>query len=270
MTERVLTVDLGNTRCKLVGFASPPRESSAHAGAAPDDAARVVGETAFVTGPALAREVQAWLAGEPRYDRCVLSAVASPALEDELAQALTQTFGARFARQPDVGLVLDVHHPETVGRDRLYAARGAFDLVHGPAIVVDAGTALTVDAVAVDARGRGVFRGGSIAPGPRLLADALARHAARLPRIDPEPGAAALGLDTHGALQSGVVVGFRGAAAHLAREIARETGLVGCPVVVTGGARAYLLEPTPCFESRVIVDPLSVHRGLLAAAFDPR
>ena len=80
----------------------------------------------------------------------------------------------------------------------------------------------------------------------------------------------ALGRDTRAALQSGVVIGFRGAAAELVRAVARETLIADDAVlVVTGGARRFLLEPHSCFgERRVIEDALLVHRGLLASLSD--
>ena len=97
--------------------------------------------------------------------------------------------------------------------DRLFAARAALELGDEACLVVDAGTALTVDVArpATAGAARGAFLGGAIAPGPTLLAAALARGAAQLPEIDPQPGAAALGLDTRAAIESGIAVGFAGA-----------------------------------------------------------
>lgn len=264
MSQRILTVDLGNTRCKLCVFEH-----------ARDGALRTVDETSFATaqaldvGPRLAREVIQFAARQPDLSIAALSCVGPLALEDEVSAALSELLGARFQRNPDSGLAVECSPPAGVGRDRLYAARGAYQLVRSAAIVVDAGTALTVDAVASgDARPR--FLGGAIAPGPRLLADALARHAARLPLVDPRPGAHALGRDTEGALQAGIVVGFRGAAAELARRVARASGLEGAPVVICGGARAFLLEPTSCFEAPTIESARLVHLGLAWAAIDLR
>src|SRR6185436_227508 len=113
--------------------------------------------------------------------------------------------------------------------------------------------------------GTRAFLGGAIAPGPRLLAAALASGTARLPLIEPRVGAQALGTVTEDAIQAGVVVGFRGAAERLVEEIAAESGLGTAPVVLTGGARAFLLEPRPFTTRSLEVVPELVHRGLLAA-----
>jgi len=274
MSDRLLTVDLGNSRCKLRAWVAP---FSAAGGVS---RAAVAAAADFDTNATLAAEVRAWTAqfarhpgrgAPPKFSApiVVLSSVASMAVEAELVLVLRSVFSDRVLVAPECGLSIEVANPDSVGRDRLYAARGAFELVRGAAIVVDAGTALTVDALGI-AHARGRFLGGAIAPGPRLLADSMARHAARLPLVEPEVGAHALGRDTRSALQAGVVVGFRGAARELALRIAAECDLSRAPIVVTGGARAFLLGPSPCFDGDVREDELLVHRGLLAAARDAR
>jgi len=118
--------------------------------------------------------------------------------------------------------------------------------------------------------GARAFLGGAIAPGPALLAAALARGTARLPEVIPEPGAQALGRSTEEAIRAGVGVGFRGAARFLVDGIAAEgsaaeRGFTDPLVVVTGGARTHLLAPE-AFTSRPLAEvPDLVHRGLLAA-----
>ena len=73
--------------------------------------------------------------------------------------------------------------PETLGADRIAAAVAALPLGGGrPVVVVDAGTAVTVDAVDVR-NGSAVYLGGAIAPGPDLLARALARGTGALPSV---------------------------------------------------------------------------------------
>lgn len=78
-------------------------------------------------------------------------------------------------------LPLDLETPQTTGVDRLLAARAARDGWGVPVVVVQVGTAVTVDAV----DNEGVFRGGAILPGPRLWLEGLS-HAALLPSLSPE------------------------------------------------------------------------------------
>jgi len=258
-----LTGDFGNTSCKLRLWKVEGTRGVARAAGRNWPSSRGIGEP-----------ISAWLAGLPRAQGCAVSSVASADLETELVRALAalapDESAENAARFPDAGLEIACRAPECVGRDRLFAARGALEICGENAIVVDAGTALTVDAVRAD----GTFLGGAIAPGPNLLAEALARGTARLPRIVPRTDAVALGRSTEEALQSGVVLGFRGAARELVREVAAESGCAPAVAVVTGGARRFLLDSslpsTPAAVAtfgalRVLEEEDLVHLGLLAA-----
>jgi type III pantothenate kinase len=222
----------------------------------------------FDSAPGIGAEVSEWIETVPRVDAVALCSVASAEVEHELDSVMERTIargagGAGWGgtSRPDPGLSVACREPESVGRDRLFAARGALEACGESAIVVDAGTALTVDAVRAD----GTFLGGAIAPGPTLLAQAVSAGTARLPRIEPRPGAPALGDDTQAALRSGVLHGFRGAARELADRVAEESGLAGAPVVLTGGARRYLLDPSVFAARRLIEEADLVHHGLIVA-----
>ncbi|MGB2966799.1 MAG: type III pantothenate kinase, partial [Phycisphaerae bacterium] len=86
----------------------------------------------------------------------------------------------------------DVEEPERVGTDRLLAALAARGRLGSPCVVVDLGTAVTVDAVAAD----GAFAGGAIFPGLEMSADALARGTALLPKISLPTDAPRIGRST--------------------------------------------------------------------------
>jgi type III pantothenate kinase len=246
----LLTADLGNSRTKLRAWSASSREPVAALDLASD--------------PAAASEIAPWLATIPPIGVVGLCSVAGTEVEAAIAGALRRNLpNARIESAPDPGLELRVREPDRVGRDRLFAARAALDLC-GASIVVSAGTALTVDAVRADA----TFLGGAIAPGPALLARSLAEGTARLPSIEPRAHPAALGRDTRAALEAGVGVGFRGAAKELVERVAEESGLGRVPVVLTGGARAFLLDP-PVYEGRrLVVEEDLVHLGILRA-LDP-
>ncbi|MBL8862677.1 MAG: type III pantothenate kinase [Planctomycetes bacterium] len=252
--DLALTADLGNSRLKLCvwSLVGDPR---------------VVARASLESAPGAGARAAAFARATSGIGLCALSSVAGAALEHEVRGALSEALQRPVHLAPPAGLVLDVRAPERVGPDRVYAARGALALASGAPglVVVDAGTALTVDAL--DVRGRR-FLGGAIAPGPALLARALAQHTARLPHVEPAVGARALGRDTESALQAGIVVGFRGAARELALSVAAEAGFDAPPVVLTGGARALLITP-PLFTrpgfGGVREDEDLVHRGLLAA-----
>jgi len=187
------------------------------------------------------------------------ASVRGPAAARELEDALASAFPN--VSSPSCGLALAVDSPETVGADRLFAARAAWEW-SGPAgaVVVDVGTAMTVDLVR-----DGAFQGGAIAPGPQLLARALGAGAAQLFEVELRPGVPALGRETRAALEAGVVVGLRGAARALSEELLAAAG-PGARLFVTGGARALLLEPRPYLDGVELFEvPLLVPLGLLWA-----
>jgi type III pantothenate kinase len=172
--------------------------------------------------------------------------------------------------------------PDRAGPDRLLAAWAASSLHGRPVIVVDLGTATTVDAVDDD----GFFRGGAILPGLDLAADALAEGTSRLPHVELDLPSDPLGADTASAIRSGIVIGHLGAVrelvvrmrAILLEEAARagqatrapKTGPTEAPVVVTGGyaaadwARAAWLEPAGSQLPAIgdVLDPDLVLKGL--------
>jgi type III pantothenate kinase len=251
-----LTVDLGNSACKLVVWES-------------DDGGRACPSLRIVlpADPDLPAAAAARLADGLDWTGGALASVADRSLTEALTRSLAAVVDAPFRAPPEHALIVTCDHPETIGLDRLFAARGALGAVGAPAIVVDAGTALTVDALLPDADGGGLFAGGAIAPGPRLLAEVLAAGAAHLPEVEPRPGGPALGRDTERALEAGCSVGFLGAARELVERIAREAGIADAPLVLAGGARGFLTGPAGLGRDgrRLVECEDLVHEGLLAA-----
>lgn len=255
----MLTLDLGNTSASVAWF---------DRGAAHALASLAVGE---LDTPVLKGCLER--AGV-RPSRAAVSAVGDPA-EERRVCLLLEGLGLEVSCNPDPGLELRIDHPETCGRDRLYAALGAVQSTEFPApqppgglLVIDAGTALTVDAVSLGSSG-GTFLGGAIAPGPGTLAGSLSSAGARLPGFSVRPGAPALGRSTEEALRSGVVVGFRGAVQALCAAILREAFDPEATVhgVLTGGAREFAREGVGvALGAPPREEPLLVHLGLAAAS----
>ena len=255
MTRAILTVDLGNTRAKLRAWRRASSSSELEAA------------VAFEWSASLGEQLASWLASRDPFEVALVCAVCEPAVEDEVV-ALLGSQVREVLSDLDSGLLLQVDDPAGVGRDRLFAARGALDVVGGSCLVVDAGTAMTVDAVraaAVGERAAGAFLGGAIAPGPTLLARVLSEGGARLPRVDPPLEVHALGKDTRAAIAAGVVVGFHAAVLGLVEAVGRESGLGECPVVLTGGEVRRLELALASLGGRTLRADDLVHRGLLAA-----
>ena len=106
-----------------------------------------------------------------------------------------------------IPLATTLLRPDRAGSDRLLAAWAALTLHGAPVIVVDLGTATTVDLVDAD----GFFVGGAILPGLELGAAALSEGTAKLPRVVLDLPDEVVGADTSAAIQSGVVIGHVGA-----------------------------------------------------------
>jgi type III pantothenate kinase len=124
----------------------------------------------------------------------------------------------RFDQLP---LKVGVEEPERVGLDRLLNAAAAAKklLPRQPAILVDAGTAVTVDWLD---EGH-IFRGGAIFPGIHLMSRALHEHTALLPKISFSRQAPLLpGRSTVPAIQAGVFWGVLGGIDLIARRLRRE------------------------------------------------
>lgn len=137
--------------------------------------------------------------------------------------------------------------PSKVGIDRLLNAVAANVLrpENVPSIIVDSGTATTVDAI--DAAG--AFRGGVILPGFEMSARALHRYTARLPLVEIDEidtdGPVPLGGDTRSALHSGLYWGQFGAVRELVARISNDESIAGDsqPAVYLTGGGASLLAP---------------------------
>jgi type III pantothenate kinase len=142
-------------------------------------------------------------------------------------------------RYSELPLALKVEKPEQVGLDRLLNVLGAkVHIVPGtPAIVVDAGTAVTVDLLDDD----GAFAGGSIFPGLRLMAESLHDHTALLPLVDT-PGAVPLvpAGSTADAIATGIHWAVAGGVSALLRALSLTVPSLEAkvPVFLTGGDAA--------------------------------
>lgn len=154
----------------------------------------------------------------------------------------------------DTGIAIHYQPASDVGADRICNAVGAFAKYGGPAIVVDFGTATTLDAIAVN----GDYLGGAILPGIGISMDALFRQAARLYRVELVAPPQAIGANTVHAMQSGLVFGFAGQTDAMVERFQKELG--GNAQVIATGGLAELIHK----ESRTIavVDQLVTLEGL--------
>jgi type III pantothenate kinase len=152
------------------------------------------------------------------------------------------------------GVAIRIDNPREVGADRIVNAAAAFRLYGGPACIVDFGTATTFDALSIN----GEYLGGAIAPGVRLAADALFRGTAKLPRVDLQRPAHAIGTNTVDSMRSGILFGYVGLVEGMAARFRLELG-PAMRVIGTGGLASVIAQETHVLE---IVDPWLTLKGL--------
>ncbi|HTJ76223.1 MAG TPA: type III pantothenate kinase [Acidimicrobiales bacterium] len=161
------------------------------------------------------------------------------------------------------GIPILYDNPRQVGPDRIANAVAAWDSYGGPTIMVDFGTATTVDAVSA----KGEYLGGAILPGIEISLDALFARAAALSWVDlagvGTGGAGTakprrvIGKTTAESVQSGVLYGFAAAVDGLVRRFEAELG--ECTVVSTGGLAELM---TPLSSTIQHHEPWLTLRGL--------
>lgn len=125
---------------------------------------------------------------------------------------------------------------ETLGNDRVAAAAGAVALhPEEGVLVVDCGTAVTIDVV--DASGR--FVGGNIAPGLSLRFNSLHDFTEKLPLVEAGSDPGDFGTDTVSAIRCGVEGGM---ASEIAYSFSRAADVFGCRRILLTGSDAPVLE----------------------------
>jgi len=204
--------------------------------------------------PAAALGRRALFAGARRRDLAgvTVAAVASvvPVRERALAAALRRELGLGpryLGRDLGAPLKLRVEDPAEVGADRLASALAAHRRF-GAAVVVDFGTAVTVNAVSA----RGEFLGGAILPGPALAVRALASGTARVRVPAPERAVKPPGRSTAEAVGAAATYGLAGAVDRLVEEM--RSALGGRAALVATGGGAGLLAPLCRTRFRVLPD----------------
>ena len=251
----LLAIDIGNTNVTVGLFRA---------------GALLATRRAATNARATADEVELLLDGLLRLDGIALADLDAIALAS-VVPALTgavETIAERRARPllvaaaGTVPLAIRVDRPGEVGADRLVNALAAARLHGTPAVVVDFGTATTLDCIAAD----GAYVGGAIAPGLELGLEALAARTAKLPRIELRAPDRAIGRDTISAMQAGTIFGYQALAAGLLarvrRELADANGVASSDVkaILTGGLSA--APWARALEGIDVIDPDLTLKGL--------
>lgn len=136
----------------------------------------------------------------------------------------------KVTEETDTGVPVLYKTPAEVGADRLVNAVAGIDRYGAPLIIVDFGTAITLDVISP----AGEYLGGTIAPGLVVSMEALFGKAAKLPKVSFEVPENVIGRTTRESIQSGMLYGFAGLVDSLVDMIRIEMGC-DAPVIATGG-----------------------------------
>lgn len=270
-------VDIGNSRIKIgrfetEGSCSQPRgEDLSGAGTAlplPDSIIQLPVFTAQDRSTSSGR-LRAWLAGLPEASASDwVVATVNRSHVSWLRETIIPMPTSRFhvLQHGDLPLQIRVDLPERVGMDRLLGAVAADRLRDPgrPAIVIDIGTAITVDLVSAE----GAFEGGAILPGIAMAARALESQTEALPcsplteLVEPPPP---VGKSTIAAIESGLLWGTVGALREL---IGRIEKMHDCPpqVFVTGGTSTAVVPLLQSSRVPVVHVPELVLAGIAITA----
>lgn len=249
----IVAVSVGNTRTRAGRFV----------------ASRLDDSIVLANGdPGLVEAVRG-LVGDRRLP-FVVASVNDP-VADRLAGGLRESRAVagvyRIGRDVPILMRHALPDASTLGQDRLLNAMGAYERAEQACVVVDAGTAVTVDFV----DGEGVFQGGVIAPGLNMGLRALHEQTAALPLVTyapPDFAGGPFGRATRDAMLRGVHVSIVGLLHVMVERYAEHYGAYP-QVVATGGDAPALFEHDPVVE-HIVPDLtlIGIHAACAAALAD--
>ena len=136
----------------------------------------------------------------------------------------------------DLNVKVSYEKPETYGVDRALADYAAYRTFNDSCVVIDAGTGVTVDAVAND----GTVIGGYIFPGRTMMSDAVSLKTG-LPSVTFDNDFEGIGNSTESGIKCGIKIGFFAAVKCLISQAVKAVEC-GNRIVITGGDAEYLIK----------------------------
>lgn len=228
----MLLLDIGNSRCKWALLESGVRVRQG-----------VLDNDELERLPTLIGRV-------PASTRVMVSNVAGGAVATKLREYLAaMQCEPQFilAEAERCGVRNGYHSPRQLGSDRWAALIAAHHRVPGACLVVNCGTATTVDALSA----RGEFLGGLILPGLSLMLSSLRANTAQL--ADQAGGLRDFPCDTADAMLSGAIRATQGAILHQFGLLQQREGSVRC--LLSGGASSTVMQglSVPCEHDEHLV-----------------
>jgi len=180
----------------------------------------------------------------------------------EMDAVLAETGKSYFGIDPfficpgiKTGLPILYDNPHEVGADRIVNAVAAKERMGSPVLILDFGTATTLDVVS----SAGEYLGGIIAPGIGISAEALFEKAARLSPVDIRCPERVIGRNTVESIQAGLYFGYVSLIEGIVGRTRSELG-TDAPVIATGGLAPVIAKEASIIE---VVDPGLTLEGLM-------
>ena len=152
------------------------------------------------------------------------------------------------------GLNIHMDMPSQVGSDRIVVSVAAMAEYRPPLIIMDLGTATTIDVVEPD----NVYMGGVIFPGVRVSLDALTSRATQLPGISLEKPKRVIGKNTVDCMRSGMMYGTAAMIDGMVDRIEEELGHRST-LIATGGMAQFII---PLCKREIILEKDLLLKGL--------
>ena len=187
---------------------------------------------------------------------CIISSVVPPVF-NSVRTGVIKVIG----KQPMVvgpglktGLNIHVDVPSQVGSDRIVIAVAALAEYKAPLILMDMGTATTIEVVEPENQ----YLGGVIFPGVRVSLDALTSHAAQLPGISLDKPKHVIGKNAVDCMRSGTMYGTAAMIDGLVERMEAELGHKAT-LIATGGMAQFII---PLCKREIILDKNLLLKGL--------
>ncbi len=189
-------------------------------------------------------------------DDCIISSVVPPVF-NSVRTGVWKIIG----KQPMVvgpglktGLNIHMDVPSQVGSDRIVIAVAALAEYKAPLILMDLGTATTLEVVEPDNK----YLGGVIIPGVKVSLDALTSRAAQLPGISLDKPRQVIGKNTIDCMRSGMMYGTAAMIDGLVERMEAELGH-SCTLIATGGMAQFII---PLCRREILLEKDLLLKGL--------
>ena len=200
--------------------------------------------------------LEAYGVNKDEIEDCIISSVVPPVF-NSVKTGVIKVIG----KQPMVvgpglktGLNINVDVPSQVGSDRIVIAVAALAEYKPPMILMDLGTATTIEVVEPG----NMYLGGVIFPGVKISLDALTSRAAQLPGISLDKPKNILGRNTVDCMRSGMMYGTAAMIDGIVERIEEELGHKST-LIATGGLAQFI---TPLCKREIILEKDLLLKGL--------